>query len=270
MVGRIAAYLERVPCVFTPHAWSFLPGTPLIWRLSATPIEALLARIGDEVICVSEDELSVARGRHVLPREKGIVIHNGVPDSPLRANPGESCGCARMLMVARFVPQKDHETLVRALANLDEPFELQLVGDGPKESSIASLVRRLKIEDRVIFLGERPDVPQLMARSHLFVLSSNWEGLPLVILEAMRAGLPVVASDVGGLREAVCHGETGYLFRAGDTDQLSGYLARLIEGAELRRQLGVAGRRSYERHFALPRQISETVSVYERLIRRFM
>ena len=113
-------------------------------------------------------------------------------------------------MVARFSAQKDHTTLLRALAGLqDQPWELDLVGEGPRVAETESLAASLGIRERVHFLGQHMDVDQILARAQVGLLVTNWEGFPLSILEAMRAGLPVVASAVGGVGESVRDQETG-------------------------------------------------------------
>ena len=133
-------------------------------------------------------------------------------DSPERVLPGRNI-VPVVVMVARFSSFKDHVTIVRAFAELNIPARLQLVGDGPTRSATERLVADLGIRDRVEFPGDRDDIAQLLCRADIFVLASKLDNLPISILEAMRAGLPVIASDVGGISELVIHGETGCLCR---------------------------------------------------------
>jgi glycosyltransferase involved in cell wall biosynthesis len=109
-------------------------------------------------------------------------------------------------------------------------------------------------------------VPELLGEAGVFVLSSRYEGLPLSIIEAMRAGVPVLASRVGGVPELVRDGETGGLFPAGDADALRGLLSGLLDDPERRRRLGAAGRQAYERGFALEPMIDALLSVYRRVL----
>ncbi len=120
---------------------------------------------------------------------------------------------------------------------------------------------------RIAFLGFQRDVPRLLARSNVFVLSSRWEGLPRSILEAMRAGLPVIASDVGGVREAVVEGETGFLIPRGDAATLEERLRDLLSSPRLRGEMGKAGRRLYEESFAFPVLVESTLALYEKILR---
>jgi glycosyltransferase involved in cell wall biosynthesis len=166
-------------------------------------------------------------------------------------------------MVARLGPQKDHPTLLRALAELQElPWELDLIGDGPSTAQTAALASSLGVGGRVRFLGQRTDVEQLLARSQVGLLVTNWEGFPLSILEAMRAGLPVVASSVGGVGESVQDGETGYLVPRGDVALLRDRIGRLLASPELRGRLGANARTRYEQRFTLGRCVSRTLAVY--------
>jgi glycosyltransferase involved in cell wall biosynthesis len=170
-------------------------------------------------------------------------------------------------MVARFSPQKDHFLLLRALAGLRGlPWELCLVGGGEREEAVRREALRLGLGGRVRFFGERRDVPEILAGAHVFVLASRWEGLPLTVLEAMRAGLPVVAADVGGVREAVAHGETGLLFPRGDAGALRRCLELLIAGPAERARLGAAGYARWQKEFTLERMLKETEAVYRAVL----
>ena len=122
------------------------------------------------------------------------------------------------------------------------------------------------MKGRVDFLGDRSDVPTLLANSQVFALGSNWEGLPISILEAMRAGLPVVASDVGGVREEVVEGQTGFLFPPGDVGAARDRIGSLLADPTLRNRMGAAGRRRYEELFSLEHMLEKTLAVYRMIL----
>ena len=124
----------------------------------------------------------------------------------------------------------------------------------------------LGLQEHIHFSGEVHDVPARLAQSSLFVLVSRWEGLPRSIIEAMRAGLPVVASDVGGVRELVEDGVTGYLVPSGDVALLRQWLQELIESPTLRTQMGQAGRRRFEEQFQFEAMFQKTLGVYEEVL----
>lgn len=139
-------------------------------------------------------------------------------------------GVPLLVMVARFEEQKDHRTLILALSCLkDLEWHLQLVGDGPLLSSIKTLAEEKGIADRIEYLGRRRDIPEILQMADIFVLSTNWEGFPRSILEAMRAGLPVVATRVAGIPESVSDSETGYLVPLHADSVLSEKIGKLLK-----------------------------------------
>lgn len=148
--------------------------------------------------------------------------------------------------VARFTEQKNHAGLISAFAKLVSSREgfaalkLALVGEGSLEQSIRELVDRLDISDNVEFLGRRDDVAELMHDSKCFVLPSNYEGLPMTILEAMAAGLPVVATEVGGVSDIVKDGITGFLIDAGDEDSLVSAMSTVMSNRSIQQSMSSA------------------------------
>ncbi|MGQ9532872.1 MAG: glycosyltransferase family 4 protein [Desulfotomaculales bacterium] len=269
-LGRLAARLAGVPAVFTVHGWGFSEGVPAVRRAAVLRAERVAARWTDRIICVSVYDRDLALRHGVGQPEQMVVVPNGVPPvgEELRARPGEG-GPVRLVMVARFEAPKDHLLLFRALSGLAAPdWELWLAGDGRLEEKARREAARLGLGDRVRFLGPRRDVPELLARCHVFVLTSHWEGLPLTVLEAMRAGLPVVASDVGGVREAVADGETGFLVPRGAVTRLRERLRLLLEDPALRARLGAAGYARWRERFTLDRMLRETEAVYREVLDR--
>lgn len=260
-LGRWAARRLDIPAIFTAHGWAFTPGPGPARRLLALAAEHTATRWSRRIICVSDFDRLLALRYRVAPPRLLVTVHNGIPDHPARARP-EAPGPLRVAMVARFDAPKDHLTLLRAVAGIADSLDLVLVGNGPRHEAIREEVARLGIHQWVTFAGARTDVAELLAQVHAFVLSSRWEGLPLTVLEAMRAGLPVVASDVGGVREAVVDGVTGFLVPPGDPDALRDRLRRLAGDPELRRRLGAAGRKRYESLFTLSTMVDRTVGVY--------
>ena len=261
LIGRVAARRAGVPAVFTAHGWGFTDGVP--WRRKNVVLlsEWLAARWTRKIITVSETDRRLALRYRVARPEALATIHNGIPDTLERALP-EDGNPATIIMVARFVPQKDPHLLLEALTGIDpSTYRLLLVGDGPGRPQAEAHARALGLNN-VEFLGTRDDVPELLAGSHVFVLPTKWEGFPISILEAMRAGLPIIASDVGGVREAVGEGETGFLVPRGDAATLRVRLELLLKSRELRARLGAEGRRRYEARFGLERMLAKTYDVY--------
>jgi glycosyltransferase involved in cell wall biosynthesis len=262
IVGRVAAHFCGVPSVFTAHTWCFAEGTSWKWRYAGIPAERLAGFWSSAIINVSEENRRLAMVHRIAGANRMVVIWNGIPENRQRSRPDDAV-TPRIVMVARFVEQKDQSLLLRAVARLDRPVILTLIGDGPRLAAARAEADDLGLTDRVEFLGQRYDVAQLLATSHIFALISNWEGFPLSILEAMRAGLPVVASDVGGVREAVIEGETGFAVRCGDVAEVQERLRELVDNPVLRRKMGDAGHARYRSHFTLESMVRKTVAVYE-------
>jgi glycosyltransferase involved in cell wall biosynthesis len=221
---------------------------------------ALLALLTDHFVCVSQDSARVAVAQGISPR-KVTHLWNGIDLTRFQPG-GDPAGPA--VLVARLSPEKDVATLLKAtaLVRRDAPdFRLEIVGDGVCMMELRQLAEELHLGDGVTFLGQRRDVPALLSRASLLVLSSLSEGVSLTLLEAMASGLPVVATRVGGNPEVVADGETGLLVPPADAPALAAALLRLHRDAEMRRRMGEAGRRRVERHF----DVRGMVAAYERM-----
>jgi glycosyltransferase involved in cell wall biosynthesis len=268
ILGRVAARTLGIPVIFTAHGWSFTPGVPFREAAAYRFIERLAAPLASRIITVSHFDRQLALARSIAPPEKVVMIHNGMPDvaPELRGDPSRSP--VRLAMIARFEQQKDHTTLFHALAGLTEhSWHLDLIGDGPLMSQAEELNRRLDLADRTRFWGRRLDVAARLAEVQVGLLITNWEGFPRSILEVMRAGLPVVASAVGGIAESVQDGETGFVVARGDVEGLRHRLKQLFEDPALRVRMGRNGRQAYERNFTLAHTVEKTLSVYSEVIK---
>lgn len=168
--------------------------------------------------------------------------------------------------VARLEPQKNPLFLLQLLAGLPPHVRLVWIGDGSLRTHFAAETHRLALADRVRLTGWCDDAPQRLAALDLFLLPSQYEGLPLAILEAMAAGLPCVVSDVDGVREAVLDGTTGRLCRFNNQPDWLAALQPLIADADARARLGAAARQRYHQHFSLDAMARETVNVYRAVL----
>lgn len=264
-VGRLAARLAGAPCLFTVHGWAFNPSEPAPKRTAYRWLERATAPLAARIVCVSEHsrELGIASG---IAARRLVTIHNGIPDvsSSLRAIPSGD-GPLRVVSVARFAPPKDHRTLLLAVKELPE-VRLDLVGDGPAEASARAA--ELGIADRVRFLGRRSDIAEVLSSAQAFALCSRSEGFPLSTLEAMRAGLPVVVSNVGGAPECVVDGETGYVVADNSVAGWRDRLASLARDPVLRTRMGAQARALYEERFTFERMYARTAAVYQAVARQ--
>ena len=261
ILGRVAAALTRVPVrIFTVHGWAFkahhgAAAQIYLWAdRAARPLTT-------HMICVADAELTAGLRARTCRRSRTVVIRNavdvtGAPVAQLAGRP------PLVVSVGRLKEPKDFESLFRAAARVDGDFRLRVLGDGPDRPALERLLAELGLEQRVELAGDADDVPEQLAGADVFVLSSRSEGLPMSILEAMAAGLPVVATRVGGIPELVDDGRTGLLVGAGDVDALAEALQRLVDDPELRRTLGAAGRERAEAAFDLERFRREHLELY--------
>jgi glycosyltransferase involved in cell wall biosynthesis len=263
ILGRLAGRSLQVPVVFTVHGWAFTPGVPPLHAAVYRQVERLVGPLATKIITVSEFDRRLGLAARIAGEDRMVTVHNGMPDVPkgLRAEPDRAP--VRLVMVARFGAQKDHPTLFRALAKIrSHDWELDLIGDGPLRGEMESLAAGLDLGGRVRFLGQRTDVDQILANAQISLLVTNWEGFPLSILESMRAGLPVVASSVGGIGESVRDEENGYLVPRGDVELLRDRIERLLTSPGLRARMGTNGRTRFEQDFTLDHSVNRTLAVY--------
>lgn len=248
VVARIAGYIAGTPVIYTVHGFGFKPEAPLLQRLAAWLAESALAPFTRHMICVSEHERQLA-GRLPIPPRNLCVITNAVADTPERARPDQQP--MRVMMVARLARPKRHDLLLQALfllrQRLGQEVPVAMVGGGPDLAVHRALALELGLQ-RVTFTGDVTDVAQRLAMHSVFVLLSDHEGLPISIIEAMRAGLAIVASDLPGIRELLTHGIDGLLV-PNNPVLLADTLQSLAADPALRTRLGKAARLRYEDRF---------------------
>jgi len=214
-----------------------------------------------------------------VPRYKIRFVPNGVytehfrPDSVTRRrmrNDLEAQDAFIWLAVGRFYPAKDYTNMLTAFSRVmqERPEALLLiVGNGPLRPEMEGLAEKLGMKDRVRFLGFCPDVSEIMNAADAYVMSSAWEGTPLVLLEASSSALPIVATDVGGNREVVQDGVTGFLVPPKDPDALAKAMLRLMDlSEEERRRMGEEGRRHIEANYSLDRVVEMWEELYRELL----
>jgi glycosyltransferase involved in cell wall biosynthesis len=267
VLGRLAAALAGVRIrFFTVHGWSFAQYGGLAGRFFLLA-ERLVRPITTSIICVSHATREQGIAARACTLSRSVVIHNAV-DVTSFVQTRQAEAPPRIICVARLAFPKDFATLIGALATIAADYYAILVGEGPARREISTAVEMQGLEAKVEFLGARGDVRELLATSDVFVLSSRAEGQPVSILEAMAAGLPVVATDVGGVAETVVHGQTGLLVPAGNVTALGSALRQLVENEQLRRRLGEAGRERVRELFDVPRFCTAHLELYQRELGR--
>jgi len=215
-----------------------------------------------------------------VPRHKIRYIPNGVDTERFKPNPEGRLKVRRelgvngfvWLAVGRFDPQKDYPNMLQAFARVvreRSDTALLIAGDGPLRKAMESMALDLGISEYVRFLGIRRDVPQLMNAADAYVMSSSWEGMPNVLLEASATGLPIVATDVGGNREIVLEGTTGFLVPPGNPEALALAMVHLMSLPEEKRlAMGRKARELVVERFSLEKVVDLWEALYEKLLQK--
>ncbi len=272
IVGRLAARWAKVPIV--------VAGVRVVepdarWRMR---LDHGTSRLVDRTICVSA---AVAeRYRELGYRDDQLaVVANGVDIARFAGvAPGDlsemgiPAGARTVLSVGRLHPQKGLPHLLAAFEQVvrdtEDEVHLLIVGEGPQRDVLLADIEQRRLGDRVHMAGWRPDIPSLLRAADLFVLSSLWEGMPNVLLEAMAAGLPCVATDVEGVAELISDGETGLLVRRGDSPALAEQIARLLADASLASRVAAAGQAHVRKGYTWEATIRGFETIWDELLQQ--
>lgn len=301
-IARLAGFMrrEKVSILHTQDLYSHLVGIPAA-LLAGVPVITNRLDLGHtlnrwhrwalkvlstgiaRVMANSQGVQRMLVESEKMDPEKIELIYNGVdmdrfpvsaaasPVSPRQPYLPEFQPDDRLIgVLANLWPIKGHDILLEAAVRVVAYFpkvKFVLIGTGKRRAELEARARSLSIENHVLFLGSRQDVPQILACMEVSVLPSLAEGFSNAILESMAAGLPMVATDVGGNREAVVDGETGFIVPPADPDALADLLLRLLEDPCLAQKMGQAGRQRIETYFTLDRMVRETERFYREILR---
>jgi glycosyltransferase involved in cell wall biosynthesis len=248
------------------------------WKASNT-IDRAANRFVSKHVAVCESDARFLREKKGVPASKIEIIHNGI--DPLRAKVSaearktlrRAIGATEtdcvLITVARFHKGKGHCVLFEAMQRLvvqHPQTKLMLLGEGTEQSEMQSLCKTLGIADKIHFLGYQSNVTEWLSAAEISVLPTFYEGLPLTILEAMAAGLPTVASNVGGIPDAIGHLVSGLLVPAGDPQRLAEAISSLLGDPAERRRMGTEARNAVLQRFTLERQVQMTEKMYLELL----
>ena len=264
------------PVLFTEHGRHY-PDLPSRKR---SLVNRLLLRKQDRLVGVGGAVRTALIENEGLPAHRVEVVYNGVdldslatpsPDSRhrIRTEFGFSADDFVAVQVARLHQLKDHRTAIRAIDQARKTIpniRLLIVGEGEERAEIERTVQTLGLNEHVRLAGTRSDIPDLLAASDVFLMSSISEGIPLTIIEAMAAGLPVVSTAVGGIPEMVEHEHSGFLAEAGDVGGLARSLKRLWEHPEVRTAVAEAGKDVARKRFSLESMLSGYDRMYQEML----
>jgi glycosyltransferase involved in cell wall biosynthesis len=258
--GGVAAKLRGSRLVSTKHNDDPFRRGPFRY------VERSLSRLADGVIAITDSLRRFTIEEVGVPASKVETIHYGLDELPepwgVNAPDEVPEGARVILAVSRLTAQKGIDIAIRALPSLPSDVVLVVLGEGPDRESLERLARELGVERRVFLLGRVPDVAAWLRRAEVFVHPARWEGFGLAVLEAMLAGLPVVATNVSSLPELVVDGETGFLVVANDAPAL----AAAVSAALARRDLGPAGRARAHSEFSVARMADRTAELYASIL----
>jgi glycosyltransferase involved in cell wall biosynthesis len=274
VVGRLAA-VRRAAVVYSPHSFSFVGDHSSLRTAVATTIERGLAPLSDAILCVCEWERKLALARHIAPPGRLRRIYNGCPSPPegVEVTPE----LARMReegpvigAIAVLRRQKRLDILIEAAPAIlaaEPSSHVVVVGNGPDRESLWAQAASLGLdrEPRFRMLPFEGGSWRYLAGLDVFVLPSQWEALPIGVLEALASGVPQVATDVGGTAEAVVDGETGILVPPLRAGELARAVTSLLADPERRERMSAASRRRHRERFRAEAMVEQTLALYEEL-----
>ncbi len=275
IVGRLAAYRAGIPVVIhTIHGWGFHSRQFPLLRWIYQALERLCASRTDVLIAVSDENRLRGLSAGIGSPDQYRVIHSGIEPKHFRVSPARAAvvrkglGAAKrpcVLVLSNFKAQKNPRAVVEVAESLrrEIPNALFLwAGDGAEREAVERRVRSKGLQENFRFLGWRADAPDLLAASDVLLLTSWFEGLPRVVLQAMAAGKPVVATAVSGTPEAVRHGTTGFLHDPRDVAGMAAHLSFLLRHPGTARKMGAAGKRLLKGSFQIREMLRQIEAVY--------
>ena len=263
ILGRMAAFFCQIPSIFTAHGWAFHPEISFLARNMALISEVFCSWLCQKIICVSQFDHQLALETKFIARNKLITIRNGIQNKPINKISKQK-NQIDILMISRFAKPKRPDLLITAFKNIlpktNKQIGLLLAGDGPERAKNEALVEKYKLQNNIKFLGEVVPADKVLQSADIFALISDREGLPISLLEAMRAELPLIASDVGGIKEIIQENTNGYLIHS--LAKLEEKLLDLIEDENKRKIFGQNSRKYFLEQFKAEIMLKKIKNIY--------
>lgn len=276
IIGLLAARLAGIPVVMVSRGWTYATRRVRVYER----LDRLALRLSDHVVCVSEGQAKKVRKAGVR-RDRVEVIRNSIDISRFaRANPAAEktlralvpCPVRHIVLaVGRLSPEKGFDYFVEAarlVCAKRNDVGFAILGDGPLKADLQARINSAGLQRQFILCGFRKDVDQLLPHASVLVQSSHTEGMPNVVLEAMAACVPVVATSVGGTPELIVHGESGYLVPPADAEVLAEGMLLLLGDSVERAQMACAARRRVEEQFSFAAQAASYEQMFGKLLAR--
>ena len=270
-MARLSA--NKVRAVATNHNWITNSLSEKLYRF----IDLLVLKRYSRIVAVSEDLVKSMSAAGICPDQIRLIMNgislanppNATKSSEIRSKFGILNGCYVIGCVASLIPVKAHADLLNAFSRLVKTIPdsmLLLIGDGPLHGDLKLMVQNLDFHDKVKFLGYRTDARELYPAFDLFALVSYSEGLPMAMLEAMAAALPIVASAVGSIPQVICPMKNGILIKPGDIDGIANSFIKLAQDPELRKSLGQNARSEVVTKYSVSRMARDYEQLYEKVL----
>ncbi len=280
ILGRFAAKFAKIPVIIhTVHGWSFHDYQPRIVYYFYLFLEKVCATFTSKIIVVSRYDKDKGLNNSVGKKSQYVLIRysincNEFKSREKRSIARKSLGLSDLDlvvgMVACFKPQKSPLDFIKLAGAIKKDFpdaKFILVGDGLLRQKVCTLIKKLNLKGQVILTGWHNDIPLILSCLDIFVLTSLWEGLPIVVLEAMAAGVPLVATDTGGIGEVVVNGKTGCLVKTRDIQSMQNRVGELLSNAPERYEFSKLSREKIDaEEFLLSSMLKHTEEIYFNLL----
>lgn len=279
-IARVGAIGSGIPVIYSPHGFAFAKNRPAMLNWLYATIERFAARfLTTRIITVSDYERAVAGKYRIGPSDLLVTVHSGIDLKEVDV-PGSGALRAELKIprdvpligtVGRVNPQKAPLDFVRLAGLMQKSVpnaHFVWIGDGDLMKDAMELGRQIGLNGSIHWTGARSDVHAVLREFDCFVLTSHWEAFPLALLEAMAAGLPVVATNLPGVAESVEQNISGYLHPVGDLGAMRDSIQRIVSDKELAKQVGAKGRLRIEESFTRQKMIAGIEQVYLRTLTR--
>ncbi|WP_316736887.1 glycosyltransferase family 4 protein [Pedobacter aquatilis] len=265
----------KIPLLYTVHGWSFHPDQNPAVKFIRSASERFLVNVANKTICVSQSNLVEGKGK--FPMKNAVVIANGInrdkfnPDKEFKNIRSEFQISKEVTLVgyiARITHQKSPLTFLKAIdaINNKENLKFLIVGDGDLKADMLALAKELNLEQHIIFVDFRSDIPEILSAVDIFCLPSLWEGLPIALLEAMSMRKTIVASNIDGITDLIVHNSNGLLIEPNDVKGIADAITLLAADKDLSEKLGLAAENTVKEKFNVGLMTKKIEQVYQEFI----